>query len=250
MRKISVLNFKGGTGKSSTAQNLADAVARRGHNVLLIDGDRQSNSTITLLGERVTPSLSDVMTGRVPFKDAIKQARENLYVIPSDTNLDHVITYLKEHRHSFYIIKKALNTLSSIDLVLIDQAGAFTAVMEALLLASDEIIIPCELEPYSVQGIFDMFDKLSEELPDHELDNGGIIPYAVDLRPKMTHLYLQELRTHFGDLVLPEIRTDQTVPNAQSVKKTVWEYDKRSPAAIDFNKLAAHFIPTNKEATA
>ncbi|MGH2478443.1 MAG: ParA family protein [Ktedonobacteraceae bacterium] len=243
---ISLLNFKGGTGKSSATQNLADILARRGMKILVIDGDRQSNTTATFLGQRVKPSLTDVICEKATFAEAIHQARENISIIGSDTDLDHAIIHLKEYHRAWSIIPNGIKKLQGIDLVLIDQAGAYTSVMEALLRSSNKVLIPCELEPYSVQGIFDMFTKLQTELPDHELDNGGIIPYAVDMRPKMTRIYLDQLKEAFGLLVLPSIRTDQTVPNAQSVQKTVMEYDPRCPAAQDFATLATHlFAPAS-----
>src|SRR6266852_4067184 len=184
MRKISLLNFKGGTGKTSVAENLGHALARTGATVVVIDGDRQSNTTTTLLGKRVNPSLSDVLTGKVKLTDAIYEARDNLYVIPSDTNLDHVATYLKDHHRAYNTLRKSLDQLQGVDFVLVDQAGAFSPVMDALLIASDEMLIPCELEPYAVQGLFDMFNKLKRELEDHELRNAGIIPYNTNMSKK------------------------------------------------------------------
>jgi chromosome partitioning protein len=71
LRSISILNFKGGTGKTSVAENLGHALARSGSTVFVIDGDRQSNTTTTLLGKRVHPSLTDVLTGKVELTEAI-----------------------------------------------------------------------------------------------------------------------------------------------------------------------------------
>lgn len=241
-RRISILNFKGGTGKSSVVQNLGDTMARQGVRVLAIDGDRQSNTTVTMLGERKTPSISDVIARKATLAEAMREARPNFWVVPSDTDLDHSIGFLKEHYWAFDVLRKSLDQLPDIDVVLIDQAGAFTTVMQALLLASEEVLIPCELEPYSVQGLFDMFAKLEQELPDHSLANAGIIPYAVDMRPKMTHLYLDQLRQAFGDLVTDPVRTDKSVANAQSVKKTVYEYDPRCGVVKDFVALAERLL--------
>src|SRR6266568_1153904 len=133
VRRISILNFKGGTGKTSVAENLGHALARQGKTVFVIDGDRQSNTTTTLLGKRVNPSLSDVIRGNVQLTEAIYEARPNLYVIPSDSNLDQVSTHLKEHRKAYNTLRKSLDTLDGqVDFVLFDQAGAFSPVMEAL----------------------------------------------------------------------------------------------------------------------
>ncbi len=246
MRRISILNFKGGTGKTSVAENLGHALARQGKTVFVIDGDRQSNTTTTLLGKRVNPSLSDVIRGNVQLTEAIYEARPNLYVIPSDSNLDQVSTHLKEHRKAYNTLRKSLDTLDGqVDFVLFDQAGAFSPVMEALLIASNEMLIPCELEPYAVQGLFDMFSKLKHEL-EEELKNSGIIPYNTDMSKKMTGAYLQELLDTFGDLVTDPVRTDTAVPYAQSEGLTVFEYAERhkvkSRAAEDFARLARYFL--------
>ena len=114
--------------------------------------------------------------------------------------------------------------------------------MEAALLASDEMLIPCELEAYAVQGLFDMFEKLRETLEDHEIKNSGIIPYAIDLRFNITKQYLEELEQEFNGLLLPPIRTDSSITLAQSHQETIFEYEARerirSRAADDFRALA------------
>jgi chromosome partitioning protein len=242
MRRISVLNFKGGTGKSSTAQNLGHALARTGATVFVVDGDRQSNTTTTLLGKRVSPSLQDVLTSKVALTEAIYEARPHLYVIPSEGDLDHVATYLKDHHRAYQTLRSSLIELDGqVDFVLFDQASMFTPVMDALLAASDEMIIPCELEPYAVQGLFDMFNKLKRELG-QELKNSGIIPYNTDMSKKMTGAYMQELLDTFDGFVVDPVRTDTAVPYAQSQGLTVFEYAERqkikSRAAEDFARLA------------
>lgn len=246
MRRISILNFKGGTGKTSVAENLGHAIARMGKVVLVFDGDRQSNTTTTLLGKRISPSLTDVMTGKVKLTDAIYEARENLFVVPSDTDLDRVANYLRDNHREYSLLRRELEQLQGqIDFVFIDQAGAFSPVMDALLIASDEMLIPCELEPYAVQGLFDMFAKLKKELQ-AELTNSGIIPYNTDMTKKMTGAYLQELIDTFDSLVLDPVRTDTSVPYAQSEGLTVFEYAEKykvkSRAAQDFTRLAEHFL--------
>jgi chromosome partitioning protein len=242
MRRISLLNFKGGTGKSSTAQNLGHALARAGLTVFVVDGDRQSNTTTTLLGQRASPSLADVLLGTVPLTEAIYEARPNLFVIPSVSDLDHVSTYLKDHHRAYATLREQLVALEGqVDFVLFDQASMFTPVMDALLTASDEMLIPCELEPYAVQGLFDMFAKLKRELG-QELRNSGIIPYNTDMSKKMTGAYMQELLETFDGLVTDPVRTDTAVPYAQSQGLTVFEYAEqqkiKSRAAEDFSRLA------------
>jgi chromosome partitioning protein len=244
MRVISILNFKGGTGKSSLAENLSYALAQMGQRVLVIDADRQGNASTTLLKGQRAPTLTNVLMKTATLRDAIHQAQENLYVVPSDTDLDQASRYIvaADPRRGYYTLRNALQSLNSFDYVLIDHAGAYTPVMEAALLASAEMLIPCELEAYAVQGLFSMFAKLQDTLTDHEMRNSGIIPYGVDLRFLMARQYLTELRSEFGALVTAPVRTDSTVPRAQSMQQTVFEYDPQSKAAADFRTLAEDLI--------
>ncbi len=249
MRVISILNFKGGTGKSSLAENLSHALALAGLRVLVIDADRQGNASTTLLGRRVTPTLTQVIQEQVAFEQALYQAREKLYVVPSDTDLDKASSYLNTTIEALDTLKDALAQLTGFEYVFIDHAGAYTPVMQACLLASSEMLVPCELEPYATQGLFSMFDKLKRTLRKHVIRNAGIIPYGVDLRYAMARQYLQELRETFGDLITAPVRTDSTVPRAQSVQQTVFEYDPKSRVAEDFRTLAEDLIAETQEAT-
>jgi chromosome partitioning protein len=254
MRVISILNFKGGTGKSSLAENLSHALALQGIRVLVLDADRQSNASTTLLAGRRNPTLTQFIQAQVqeqvlPLEQIIYQARENLYVIPSDTDLDKASSFLNANPQMSDLLKDALSELTNFDFVFIDHAGAYTPVMYAALLASTEMLVPCELEPYATQGLFSMFDKLKKALRKHVIRNAGIIPYNVDLRYTMARQYLKELHETFGDLITAVVRTDSTVPRAQSLRKTVFEYDPKSRVAEDFRTLAEDLIAEAEEVT-
>ncbi len=245
MRSISILNFKGGVGKTSLAVNLAHALAEKGQRVLLIDCDRQGNASTTLLGEITAPTLTNVLKAEASFADAVHQVREGLFIVPSDTDLDKASSHILLHRSAYYTLRKALPS-QDFDFVFFDHAGAYTPVMEAALLASAEMLIPCELEAFAVQGLFSMFEKLAATLDDHEVKNSGIIPYNVDFRYAMARQYLEELRATFGDLVTAPVRTDAIVPKAQSVQMTIFEYEQeynvKSRAADDFRTLAEDIL--------
>lgn len=273
MKVISIINFKGGTGKSSLCENLGYALSQQGKSVLIIDGDRQRNSTTTLLGGQYTkPTIKEIIEQTANLEDAIVQAhysdlvsenpeneeddiyedriRQNLSIIASHPDLEKASVYLSANRKAFYIIRHALHSLKEQpDIVFIDHAGAYAPVMEALLLASDGVIIPCELEPYCVRGMFDMYEKLKGELPDHKLANYGIVPYAINRSKAMTAQYLEELEEAFGDLVIQSICTDANVPKAQSCFETIFEYKPRpniktfeSSSQADFIKLAKQVL--------
>jgi chromosome partitioning protein len=93
MRTISILNFKGGVGKTSLTINLGHKLAMEGKNVLIIDCDLQANAT-TLLKDPQKPTLLDVLRETAKAVDAIQNARTNLDLLPSDGNLDKAAPYI------------------------------------------------------------------------------------------------------------------------------------------------------------
>jgi chromosome partitioning protein len=145
--------------KSSVTENLSDALRRKRKRVLVLDGDRQRNASTTLLHGQASPTLAEVITGATTLQEAMREAKPGLYILPGSGDLNDPATSIVMHRAAYYTIKHQLEQINGLDYVIIDHAGAYTPVMEALLLASDALLIPCLLEPYAVAGLFDMFGR-------------------------------------------------------------------------------------------
>jgi chromosome partitioning protein len=243
-RKISILNYKGGVGKTSLTINLGDELARRGANVVLVDCDRQRNTTSILPKEvEVTATLLDVLTGQARLFDAMYEARPGLYVVPAHSDLNKAARHLTVNGNPRTLkgLKYGVDALDGVDYVLFDHAPSYSAITDAVLLACDEILIPVELEAFSVTGLVDMIQKLTEEtLPDleHEVKIAGIVPSNLDFTKSMTNQYLTSLKSTFGALVLPGIRTDAQLSKSQSVYKTVWEYNSHAKTVEDYKAIA------------
>ncbi len=242
MRTISVLQFKGGVGKTSTTINLGHALAREGQRVLLVDCDLQAN-TSTLIDAVDAPTLTHVLRGQADLRAAIRPAREHLDLVPSDHALDTAARHISaEGRKAYYTLKRQVATLEGYDIVLFDHSPSYSSVTEAALLASDEMLIPCELAPFSVDGLVAMLEKLEDTLVDHTLTLAGVIPFKLDRRLSMHAAYLADLTTTFGDKVLPAVRTDSAIPKAQSFRQSVLEYDPTAKSAQDFRDVAARVM--------
>jgi len=242
-KPTSVLNFKGGTGKTSCSINLAHALALKGERVLLIDCDLQGNSgSIIPPDMRGDISLTQVLKGQAQFEDAIYPARDNLDILPSDTNLDTAANHITATgARAFYILRNAIKHLNKpYTRIIFDHSPSYSPITEAALLASNNMLIPCELAPFAVTGLLEMINKLTETLDglDHEVGITGIVPFKLDQRYSMTGKYLASLKNRFEDLIIHPVRTDSTISRAQSVQKTVFEYDPQSKAAEDFDILA------------
>ena len=246
MRRISILNFKGGTGKTSLSTNLAYALSIRGARVLLVDCDLQANAS-SLLAERDDgPTLTNVLKGEVSFMDAIREARHNLYILPSDSELNTAGNHiLATGARAYYTLRNAVKKLDGYDFILFDHSPSYGPVTETALLASGDMLIPCELAPYAVQGLIAMIGKLTDTLGglDHEISMIGIVPFKLDQRYSMTGQYLASLKKRFGNFVVRPVRTDATISRAQSMGQTVFEYDPHCKSAEDFTALSLLLLP-------
>jgi chromosome partitioning protein len=241
--RISILNFKGGTGKTTLSINLADALARQGKRMLLIDTDLQRNtSSIIPEEQRGQTTLTQVLKGEAHFADAIYPARTNLDVLPSDNELDTTSNHIvATGPRAYYLLRNDIKKAeASYDYIIFDHSPSYSPVTESALLASDQMLIPCELAPFAVTGLLEMINKLTETLGglDHEVSIAGIVPFKLDQRYTMTERYLTSLQKKFGELIIHPVRTDATFSRAQSVKETIYEYDPRSKAAEDITTIA------------
>jgi ATPases involved in chromosome partitioning len=241
-RKISKFTAKGGVGKSSILENIAAYLALMEYKVLFIECDMQRNVS-KILPEPPEYNLNDVIIGRVSIQQAIYQARENFFILPADRNLDKAANHIVVNgRKAYDSLKRAVNELTEYDFILFDHSPSYSPITEAALRASDEILVPVELEPYAIDGLIEMFEKLQEELYDHELILTGIVPNKVDFSSTMTQQYLDQINEEFKDKVTPYIRIDKQIPRSQAWRKTIFEFNEHSKAAQDIIKVVAHII--------
>ena len=119
MRKIAILNFKGGTGKTTTAVNLSHALALKRQNVLVIDCDPQ-RSIADWLGISLKNTFFDLLTDRIELQDCIYQIRERLSIIPSDKKLALIEIRLAEDKDMDRAFQRKLGSLKGYDFIFLD----------------------------------------------------------------------------------------------------------------------------------
>lgn len=248
---ISLVNQKGGVGKTTTSINLAAALGKEGKKVLLIDLDPQSNAT-TGLGFNSNDfehDIYEVITGKCDIEDAIKKTKfENLAIIPATLNLAGVdVEFVKkmlddkEFKHNEQL-RNALNKVrGAFDYIIIDcQPSLGLNTMNALV-ASDSVIIPVQCEFYALDGISQILNSIimvqSSMNPGLRIE--GVLLTMLDGRTNIGLEVIEEIRKYFKDrtfnTIIPRL---VRLVEAPSHGKPINEYDPTSRATEAYRNLA------------
>jgi len=249
---ITIVNQKGGVGKTTTAINLAASLALAEKDILVIDTDPQGNSTsgLGISRDGLDKSLYDVYAGRCDMNDALqKTVMEHLYIIPSTIDLLGVEVELagKEGR------EKILNSvMSSIReryrYIFIDCPPSLGLLTLNALVAADSVIIPVQCEYYALEGLGLLTKTLRlvrSSLNPH-LEIEGIILTMFDPRNNLSHEVATEVKKHFRDKVYDTvIPRNVTLGEAPSHGKPILLYDVRSKGAQSYLSLAKEILNEN-----
>lgn len=231
---VSIVNQKGGTGKTTTTVNLGKALALKGFQVLLVDLDPQANLSYSLAVENIGTDITDVIHGVSTIVEAIV-SREQMDVIPGNIQLSRV--ELSANRNNEFILKLALEDAQSYDYVLIDCPPSLSWLTMNALVASDCVLIPMQLDVFSIQGLRQIMNTVTEVAERHNpnLQILGVLPVMVDWRKKLTHEVLEHVREEFNVMVFDSfIRTNVKAAEAPSFGKSVISYAVNSNSAKDY----------------
>lgn len=239
MRKIAIVGFKGGIGKTTTCVNLGAALALRGHRVLLVDTDTQANLAIALGITHYQKSLADVLIRKAKAEECVLPARHNLDLLPSNIALFKAQQRMVLEMAREEIFAELFVGLNSYDYLLLDCAPSVSLLTVNAMAYVDEVFIPVSMELLALAGAQQFMDYLKSV--SHILGKSAtirlIIPTFYDPRRRVSERVLTALEKTFGARVTKPIRVDTQLSEAPGGGKTIFEYAPRSRGAIDYARL-------------
>lgn len=248
-RVFSIANQKGGVGKTTTAINLAAALAANDFRVLVIDSDPQGNATtglgVTKDPER--PSLYHVLLGDTPAEQAIVPTEfEGLHLISADKNLIGAnLELVDEENREFRLRERLASIREQYRFVVIDCPPALDLLTLNALMASDSVLVPIQCEFFALEGISELMDTIDRIKTSfqHDLEVEGILLTMYDDRTNLTRQVANDLTEFFGDKVFQTIIPRSIrLAEAPSFGKTILSYDPRSKGAESYIKLAKEVL--------
>lgn len=239
MRKIAIVGFKGGIGKTTTCVNLGAGLARRGKRVLLVDTDTQANLSIALGLNSYKRSLSDVLNRKVEAKDCIIRARRNLHLLPSDIRLFKAQQRMVLEMGREEIFEELFSDLGDYDYQLLDCAPSVSLLTVNAVAYVEEVFIPVSMEMLALAGMrqFMSYLRTVSRMLGHGAQIRLIIPTFYDPRRRVSDRVLETLHKDFGTRVTHPIRVDTLLSEAPGAGRTIYEYARSSRAAEDYWKL-------------
>lgn len=250
---ISIVNQKGGVGKTTTAVNLAAGVGLAGKKVLLVDADPQGNTTsgYGISKREGANSCYELLIGKASIENTIVKTNfKNVDVVPSSMNLAAAEVDLIEQDHREAQLKMALSVVrEKYDYIFIDCPPSLGLITINALCASDTVLVPIQCEYYALEGLSQLMASVRQvkRLYNSTIEIEGIVLTMFDGRLNLTQQVVGEIKKYFAaKLYKTAIPRAVRLSEAPSYGMPIQYYDKRSKGSEAYNDLAKEFLKKNR----
>ncbi len=250
-RIISIVNQKGGVGKTTTAVNLGAYLAKHGRNVLLVDVDPQANATsgLGINHQELNKGIYEVISGQHPLHQVIMPTvHTGLKVAPATISLaGATVELVNEENREFKLHNALLEGIGSYDYILIDCPPSLGLITVNSLTAGNEILIPVQAEYYALEGLGQLLSTINlvKENLKPELEILGAVLTMYDRRHKLSDEVMEQLYQYFPNRifrsVIPRV---VSLAEAPSYGKSILHYRPLSKGAKAYERLAREILET------
>ena len=253
-RAIALMNQKGGVGKTTTAVNLAAAIALSGRRVLLVDLDPQAHATLQLCPDGTQGTVYDVLLDPDrPVLELVEQPRPNLGLLPSETDLAAAEAELATAPDRQRRLSRALEPIrDAFDFVVIDCPPSLGLLTINALVAADEVVIPMQAHFLALQGVGKLLEtvRLISRSANPALRVAGVVLCAHDGHTTHAQEVVADLEAFFAQgrgsglpwadatIFQPPIRRNIKLAECPSFGQTIFEYEPKAPGSLDYLALA------------
>jgi len=254
-RIITIANQKGGVGKTTTAINLATALAAIGEHVLIVDLDPQGNASTGLGIDRRDRKVSsyDLLVGTHTILDTVQEtAVPNLYIVPSTMDLLGVEMEIAQQPDRVFRLRRALNGAgaTAFSYILVDCPPSFNLLTMNAMAAAHSVLVPLQCEFFALEGLSQLLETVDQvrRTVNPSLDIQGIVLTMFDSRNNLAQQVVNDVRTHLGEKVYHTlIPRNVRVSEAPSYGKPAILYDLKCAGSQAYLQLASEVIQRERQ---
>lgn len=249
---IAIANQKGGVGKTTTAVNLGGSLGVLEFKTLIVDADPQANATSGVgLDPKGTKNIYDCLVNEVHPNDVILATENpNLDILPSHIDLVGAELEMINMPNREYMLRTSLEKIKDdYDFIIIDCSPSLGLITVNSLTAADSVIVPVQAEYYALEGLGKLINtiKIVQSRLNTDLEIEGILLTMYDTRLRLANQVVEEVKTHFQELVFDTIIHRNTkLGEAPSHGETIIMHDAASKGSINYLNFAREILQNNE----